>query len=497
VLPTLALLLAGAAPGSTPGLPNIDFSTGRLTHWEGSGFYVTTGAISGPSRTCGVCSSDRRGTGSTALLHRTFVMPPGVGCIRFAAAAVRPSDCDAELPLSVTLESAGGRFVPLLVWTDEGWQPTEGLLPRHRGRPREYLWNVTDLIGQTVRIVLRDGDNRRGCHVWCGGFHMLLADDLNGREFARQMLKIEHDHNLALMERMDSRHFLVIGNTTSEFIRQRLRNCETIYPLFFAHFRKRGFPAREPGVRLLVSVFDSQEGLEAWLGEKVSPALGGLYHFKSNCLVVYDFAGNRFLREIRMRGAEISRRLPTDLQRTQFSEGLSMRIQGARADANIGTIMHEVAHQISFNCGMLNREGDVPLWLAEGLACYCEATVNGSWQGIGEANPSRTGVLAGPARGQGEFIPLKILLTKDDVIRSGSIETVLMGYSQSWALFRMLMEEQPQHLREYMDSIYHQRTAERRLEDFTAVFGTDLGWFEKRYHAYMKELVNRELPSHR
>ncbi len=296
------------------------------------------------------------------------------------------------------------------------------------------------------------------------------------------------------MERVDSNHFLAIGNTTLEFTKARLHNCEMIYPMFVNHFRKRGFPVREPGVRLLVAVFDSQEGFEAWIGQKVPAAITGLYHFKSNTLVIYDFAGNRMVREIRKQGKEISRRLPTDLQRTQFSEGLSMRVDVARGDVNVSTVMHEVAHQLSFNCGMLNREASVPLWLAEGLACYCEPTVNGgSWQGIGEPNPNRTAELVAPVRGRREFIPLKVLLTDDNVIRSGGVDQIILGYSQSWALFRMLMEEQPEQLRDYLSEIYYEKTDERRLDDFTAAFGSDLNKFEKHYHAYMKRLVQEEL----
>jgi hypothetical protein len=83
-----ALLLSAAGPS----VPNLDFGSGRLTGWEGQGFYVTTGTRHGPSLACGVCSSDCGTEGRTGLLHRTFVLPPGIGAIRFRAAAVQPSD---------------------------------------------------------------------------------------------------------------------------------------------------------------------------------------------------------------------------------------------------------------------------------------------------------------------------------------------------------------------------------------------------------------------
>ena len=76
--------------------------------------------------------------------------------------------------------------------------------------------------------------------------------------------------------------------------------------------------------------------------------------------------------------------------------------------------MHEVAHHLSFNCGLLNRNGDVPYWLGEGLACYCEATEHGVWQGIGESNSERLQVLAAVDAGQLKRIALRDLIETDD-----------------------------------------------------------------------------------
>ena len=138
--------------------------------------------------------------------------------------------------------------------------------------------------------------------------------------------------------------------------------------------------------------------------------------------------------------------------------------------------MHEVAHQLSFNCGMLNRKGDVPVWLAEGLAVYCESTVKGAWQGIGEANPARAGVLAPASKGGAPFIPLRDLIRSDDWIRKAKrTDQIVLGYSQSWALFRLLMEERPEQLRAYLRLIHDRRTPDHRLADFGSASGPTWG----------------------
>ncbi len=487
---TLALLVGSVLPAAP--IANLDFAEGRLTGWIGEGFYVTTGS-DGPNLHPGVCSSDRGPDSRTALLHRTFVVPPGAGVILFTAAVVRPDKLAAGAPLDITLEAAESRFIPRQMHTAEGWKPAPRLLPFVKGRPYEYLWPVSDLIGQTVRIVLHDADDRPGCYLYCSGFRILSADAWNGREFAATMTGLERTHHLAPMTRLDSKHFLAIGNAADEYTEERLYNCETIYALFFDHFRKKGFRVREPGVRLMVAVFDSQAGFEAYLGRTMSAATTGVYHPPSNRLVVYDYAQNRSFLANKKQGEQMVGQIRSQLDRQRISGRFSHFAQTRRADANIGTIMHEVAHQLSFNGGLLNREGDVPLWLAEGLACYCEATENASWQGIGEPNPERVNTLAGAARGQGTFIPLRALLASDDWLRKApDVRQVLLGYSQSWALFRMLMEQKPRSLRNYLTLLYPHRTPEHRLADWVQVFGTDLATFEKQYFDYMRNLVRRE-----
>jgi hypothetical protein len=67
-----------------------------------------------------------------------------------------------------------------------------------------------------------------------------------------------------------------------------------------------------------------------------------------------------------------------------------------------------------------------------------------------------------------------------------------LGYAQSWALFRFLMEEQPRKLRQYLTLIYPRRTPDQRLADFGQVFGGDLGKLEARYQKYVRDLVRLE-----
>src|SRR5437879_8784165 len=136
----LALLLGATLPSAPPSLPNLDFSTGQLTHWEGEGFSIGPADGHGPSTRLGVCSSDRGPTGKTALLHRTFTVPPNAGFLRFRAAAVLPAGKAPGPQLDVVLEAAGRQVLPKYVYTPSGWRPANKLLPLLARRPRGSYW---------------------------------------------------------------------------------------------------------------------------------------------------------------------------------------------------------------------------------------------------------------------------------------------------------------------------------------------------------------------
>lgn len=490
---TLPLTLALAAPAAPPP-PNFTFDTGRLTNWEGDGFYLTAARGQGPSRSFAACSSDRGRRGHTAILHRTFTLPADAGTLRFAAAAVRPAACPSNGDLDVVLEAAGRVFLPRQVRGDGGWKPSPELLPPGPGGgPREYQWDVSGYAGQRVRVELIDRDPRPGCFLVCGDFRLVPREDTAGREFAEAMVKLTREHHLGPVARIDSIHFTAVTNAADDYTEERLYNCETIYALFFDHFRGKGFAVREPAGKLMVAVFDSQEGFEAYLGTRMPTAVTGIYHRVTNRLVVYDYATNRALVAFKQAGRKEADKIRGGLVRQRVLGSFNRIAREQRADANVGTIMHEVAHQLSFNGGLLNREGDVGCWLAEGLATYCESTANGAWQGVGEPNPMRAAALAAPARGQSPFVPVRDLVADDAWLRRATnTEAVLQGYAQSWALFRYLMEERPQALRKFLTLVYPRRTPDHRLADFVECFG-DLEKFEGRYRGYVRQVVAEQV----
>ena len=105
--------------------------------------------------------------------------------------------------------------------------------------------------------------------------------------------------------------------------------------MFLNHFRVKGFKLDHTGTRLMVAVFSSQEGFEAYVGRPTRlPAVTGMYHPGSNRLVVYDFGRNRALVEDRKR-VEDEVRGRGELDRAQVLGQLQRQAGEIRADTNI------------------------------------------------------------------------------------------------------------------------------------------------------------------
>jgi hypothetical protein len=483
--------LVCAALGAGPGDDNLDFHKGTLAGWQGNGFHVTTASRLGPSLRCGVTSSDSVNPKHKGQLHRAVVIPARASVLRCSAYATRGIFDEPEGTLDIVLYTSGNQIIPKKVLTTEDWEPADALLDASKGKPRDYQWNVSKYAGQTLGLVLIDEDKRPGCYVYCSGFHFVAKDAYEGRDFSRSMAKLAREHELAPMTRFDSKHFIALSNADDDFSELRLHNCELIYDLFYEHFRSRGFRLQEPSSKLMVAIFDSQTGFEAYLQQKMPVAVTGIYHPGTNRLVVYDFAQSNALVAQEQQARKVSRQIGNELERQRFLGTVSRRSQEIRTGVNIATIMHEVAHQLSFNSGLLNREGDVPVWLAEGLACYCEPAENGSWQGIGEVNRERINTLVRHAANRGSFLPLRSLVASDEWLRGANAgQTAILGYAQSWALFHMLMSEEHLKLRAYLSSIYDRRTPDVRWADFAEAMGPNLHGLQERYAKHLQELVD-------
>ena len=305
-------------------------------------------------------------------------------------------------------------------------------------------------------------------------------------EFIATMQGLQKRHKMLPMARFDSKRFIAISNAPDEFTRERLKLCEVFHDTFLKHFEKNGFAVHPPEERMMIAVFATNENFDSYFGRDMT-GIAGVYHTAANRLVLYDFSNNRNLRKQRDQAMEVGGSIGNSMARAKFEGTMGRKFDDYSKDMNLSVTMHECAHLVSFNCGLLARDRDVPAWLAEGMATYCEATDQGDWTRLGSTNPVRIRDLE---RAKMAYISLADLVRDERWLQTNR---VLTGYGESWALFHLLMTERPKELRRYIDLLRDRKVPESRIADFQQAFG-DIRKVQVRFNDYLREKVAEATP---
>ncbi len=263
-------------------------------------------------------------------------------------------------------------------------------------------------------------------------------------------------------------HYQAIGDASEWFMNVVLGDNEQIALDYSKHFRALGFQVRMPGSPLIVVVFRDDRSFNKFFhlpsfeaGKKGLPAqlVGGIYERRTNMLHVFDW---------RSVGIPHSGRL------------------------NMPSLVHEATHQLSFNTGLLNREGDTPLCIVEGLGTYGESRDLIGPSDFGRRNWERLRDL-GRIRRRLPWIPMRelfsddaVLRVSDDaVLRAGKADRVVLAYAESWLLVYYLLKDQEvlPRFRLYLKDIQTRRTADRRIADAQTHLG-DLDQLDRVLRGY-------------
>jgi hypothetical protein len=145
---------------------------------------------------------------------------------------------------------------------------------------------------------------------------------------------------------------------------------------------------------------------------------------------------------------------------------------------------HELSHQVQFNCGLLRRGADTPVWLAEGLACLFEPA-GGSGarsQAINQVRLRRFHEVAE----ENELMGIRELLNarpqlEDDLERADGF------YAQAWALVYYLVRYRARLMAAYLETIRsrvpgEETSDEEEVAAFEGVFGKIDERMEGRWH---------------
>jgi hypothetical protein len=254
-------------------------------------------------------------------------------------------------------------------------------------------------------------------------------------------------------------HYIGVGDATKKHREAALRICWELARAFRTHFQSRGFEVEFPDERMLVITLKDRDSYETFVGEATSSAVGGHYDVASNQLVTFDFG----------------------------PEGEDLAVAAGRV--NTFTLVHEAMHQLTYNTGLLNRKGDVPVAVSEGLAMYGEL-----WRppprrvAFGATNSSRLQVFVNQGGINEEtWFPVEKLVTDDGLFQANA--TAQQAYAQGWVLGAYLMSRPKlRAFQNYLKIINERKDARQRARDLSKSFG-DL----KRLDRDLRNYANRAL----
>ena len=247
-----------------------------------------------------------------------------------------------------------------------------------------------------------------------------------------------------------SEHYLAIGNGTEGFLRNELRDCELVARAYLEHFRARGFDVKAPAARMSIVALANKRDFVAFV--------------------------------------------PDDIKATAAASGGVLRPEVEPAHCfpwffpqnDRGKLTHEATHQLTFNTGLLARDGDVPKCIVEGFGCYGECHNADRRPDPGQRNFVYMDTLKQRRHLKTGWIPLANLLLIDGLLIPGELSTdVALAYAESWTLVHYLMND-PSRLpgfRSYLAAIKGRRDPTTRLSDAKEHLG-DLAVLEsdlKRY----------------
>lgn len=258
-------------------------------------------------------------------------------------------------------------------------------------------------------------------------------------------------------QRFNSAHFSLFCSSDAveaETIGNLLDFC---YDRFFSIYRDFGFDLNEPNESLEWILFDHHRSFTGYaLGiEKQDLSwLTSYYSAKTNRVAIVT----------------PGRLWPWDI-RSETGNSADIAPCPPDAETDLAKIIHEAAHQLSFNTGLQKRRVMYPIWASEGLAMYFEHALLGN--DLGSVRyPAIRGRRLQKLHRQGELVDLKefVAMTRFD----GSICEVDL-YAQAWGVFEFLSHHQPQALKTYYSILYALKPGARSeytlRREFVEAFG--------------------------
>lgn len=334
--------------------------------------------------------------------------------------------------------------------------------------------------------------------------------------FAMPVVPDEVARSLPRATRHASDHFLVVSDASPSAVAAMLNSLERTRSSLLADLRARGYRIHEPPTRHLAILFADQPAFTEFAKEDghVIKGARGYYKPTARRLQLFDPESTESVKEAdatlakneeairvqqeatnRARANRVTRAQASTMQRQVDQARAQLAQQRAQRDAVVDqglkvVAIHELVHQLLFECGVQSATGLNPLWLSEGLAVAFETSdprVPGHPESMRDERfaQARQGLLAG------RFLPLRVLVEATTIpsqSRPGD-EDELDFYAQSCMLVRWCMTQRPAEFLSFLSACRSATTAEP-LARFEASFGP----IDAVERAYVRWLVETQVP---
>jgi len=162
---------------------------------------------------------------------------------------------------------------------------------------------------------------------------------------------------------LETDHFAVVYTATDTAVRDLSARLEAVYRANVRFGRDLRLPLRSPVHKLDVLVFGTFDQFRAYRTRSQAPEDSlGFFDATEDCSVFFDL--NTYPPIARLRDEIDHPASDPSSRRQRLADRLHENISALLAQV----VQHEVAHQLHHHLGVLPFAGDVPDWVAEGLA---------------------------------------------------------------------------------------------------------------------------------
>jgi hypothetical protein len=315
----------------------------------------------------------------------------------------------------------------------------------------------------------------------------------------------------------NSKHFLIVYDTTDAFAVQRAVAMEKAYDAFQFYFNMNKLRPEFLQNRLVMILLKDRADYLAYAQQTEKNDMswsGGFYSTRTNRSIFFDELSGPSSASYSKQTTELKTKIDTlntqisaaagkgqtglvntlTVEKGRAAEDLFQLTNRANSNAQVqnnSTTMHEAAHQIAYNMGIQTRGVDYPFWFSEGLACGFEVEDSAGRRGPALINYGRVPGIKDAIR-DNKLLPLEQIITANPQ-PTAATDVLRLQYAQSWALFHYLYKFQREGMEKFIVSYkyhtpYRSISADERKVIFTAAFGADLEALNTKWVAYLKSL---------